>query len=162
MSRFLLLLVLLVTAGCSAATPGVGAASVAPEAATTPEASVAPVATASGDPVTQGDVLTETLSGVWTQGSEIDCASGCEKWRAAVQAELERQTPGYPTVSNMRLYHAPTHSAVDPYRLCGSTMDLHIAIVSAPGRPDVAVTVFYDASGTVVAIPFEPVCGPGA
>jgi hypothetical protein len=112
-------------------------------------------------PIANGAELTEVLPGVWAQGPEIDCADGCSTWKAAVQAELEREMPRYPAISSMRLFRAPTHSAIDPFRLCQSSLDLRIAIARAPGRPDVAVMVFYDATATVVAVPFTPVCGPG-
>lgn len=135
------------------------------EGSITPEGSMSPQG-AVGQPspsvlVADAAVLTEVLPGAWVQGAEINCADGCSTWKGAVQDELERELPGYPAISSMRLFRAPTHSAIDPYRLCQSTVDLHIAIVSAPGRPDVAVTVFYGPAATLVAVPFTPVCGPG-
>lgn len=163
-----IILVVLLAAGCSTKVTGSGglptegaAALTTPDASSSPEESATPVGQPSPSVVVAGDpALTEVLPGVWTQGTEIACADGCSTWKTAVQAELEREMPGYPAISSMRLFRAPTHSAIDPFRLCQSTVDLHIAIVSAPGRPDVAVTVFYDAAATIVAIPFTPVCGP--
>lgn len=164
----LLILVVLATAGCSTAVTGsAGAPTAAVEPSSTLEASGGPeeLTSPEGQPTprvlgTGDSALTEVLPGVWVQGPELDCANGCATWKAAVQDELEREIPGFPAISSMRLFRAPSHSATDPLRLCQSTADLHIAIVSAPGRPDTAVTVFYDAAANLIAIPFTPVCGP--
>lgn len=161
MNRSLFLGVLLFAAGCSAAAPGAGARiSIAPEDSVAPGVLPSPVATPSlADLVAQGSVLAEVLPGIWVQGPEIDCTDGCAQWQAAAQAEVQREIPGYPAISSIRLYRQPLHSIQDPHQLCISSVTLHVVVVSAPGRPDVAIIAYYDAAANIVATPYVPPCG---
>jgi hypothetical protein len=142
MKRMVLLAVLLLT-GCSrAGNPGDTAPATSDPAAPT----VAPSPSAIAE--------RPLPAGVGVTGLELGCGNRCPDFRAAVQAELEREMPGYPVISAMRLYRQSIVSVADPHVMCDHTVDLLVAIVEAPGRSDAPVAVFYDGTATVRAVPW--------
>ncbi len=84
------------------------------------------------------------------------CSSDCGQLQSAIQAELERQMPGYPAISSMELYEQSRVSVDDPHVLCQTTMRNLVAVTKAPGRPEKPVVVF-SFNGVYTALPWEPV-----